>query len=309
MKSAVAIATLAACASGFAAGDGPIRTVPYDPTKVIHVPVARGVPTHVEFELGEQIVSDVAAGLASVCRSTSKSGMNAMVASDTQAPDAWDLCAPKNGRDMWVKPVGTGAFSNRVALRTNLRAYSFSFDVVDRPALAVQRLSIAGTAAPSSDDPAALLAQRTALAAAMEPKPEEIVEARLQALPTVRNSDYDVRTNEAGAEARPSAVFDDGRFTYFQFRGNRPLPAVFRKNADGSVQQVNPRVDARMGRLLVVDQVAPGWMLRLGGERNSPVAEVRNRAFDPEGLAAVDGSAAEGVRRVVRDPRSGGFKE
>ena len=302
-----ALALLAAAGACAAAQDGPIRTVTYDPAKVIHVPVARGVPTHVEFEPDEEIVSDVAAGLASVCRSVARGRDNAQDADPS--PDAWDLCAAKKGRDLLVKPVGAGRLSNLVALRTNRRAYSFSFDVVTNPAMAVQRLSIVAPGLPPQSPEAAALAQRAAMAAALEPKPAEIVTARLSALPVVRNSNYEVRTNRNGDEARPNAVFDTGSETCFQYRGNRPLPSIHRINADGSRLQLNWRLEPRMGRLLCVDQVAPGWELRLGADEHSPVAEIVNQAYDPEGVPPEDGSAVPGVVRVLRAPAAAITKE
>lgn len=305
-----AAALLLLAAGGVAAAPaGPIRTVTYDPMQVIHVPVARGVPTHIEFEEGEEVVSNVAAGLASTCRQAQPNASDAAAGVTADAnPDAWDLCAPKKGRDLWVKPVGTSRLPNPVALRTNRRAYSFSFDVVE-PARAVQRLTITSGPSPSMNPEAAALAQRTAAAAALEPKPAEILAARLGALPLVRNSAYERRTNKTGTEALPSAVFDDGRETCFQFRGNRPLPAIHRINADGTDQRVNFRVVAQMGRLLCVDQVAPGWRLRLGSGENAPVAELVNQAYDPEGIPPEDGTAVPGVVRVLRAPAATAAKE
>ena len=48
----------------------------------------------------------------------------------------------------------------------------------------------------------------------------------------------------------PTLVFDDGRFTYFRFPGNRPVPAVFAVLADDSETVVNTRMQ---DDLLVVD--------------------------------------------------------
>jgi type IV secretion system protein VirB9 len=295
-----ALALLSAAASTVvAAGEAQIRSVTYDPTKVINVPVARGVPTHVEFESGEEIVSDVAAGLTSVCRSSTRGSQGSAEMSDA-AGDAWDLCAPKKGRDLWIKPIGSSKLPNPVSLRTNRRAYSFNFFVVTSPTLAVQRLSIAAPPSPPPDTQSSEFALRTAAAA--QPRPEEVVDARLGALPAVRNSSYDRRTNETGQEACPSAVWDDGIATFMQYRGQRPIPSIHRVNADGSKQQITPRMDRRLGRLLVADQVAPGWELRLGAEANSPVCVLVNQAFDPEGVAIDTGTTSPGVRRVLLAP-------
>jgi type IV secretion system protein VirB9 len=61
----------------------------------------------------------------------------------------------------------------------------------------------------------------------------------------------------------PSQVFDDGRFTYFQWPTNTPIPALFLVGPDGSESIVNYSV--RDG-YQVVEQLAPRFKLRNGAE-------------------------------------------
>jgi type IV secretion system protein VirB9 len=303
MRLAAATTLMLALQAAFAAGEGPIRVIAYDPGKVIHVPVARGVPTHVQFEEGETIDSAPAAGLASVCRTSRDSSAQAEV-----APDAWDLCAARGGRNLFIKPVGTSRLPNPVAVVTNRRSYSFSFNVVGNPVQAVQRLSIQPPKPPEPDPVTVAAQQKLAMALAAAPKEEDVIQARMALPPLVRNAQYTVALGRDSEDVRPVAVFDDGQATYFHFPHNRPKPAVFKVNADGSEEQVNPRFDLAT-EMLAVDQVARGWRLRLGANEGSPVASVRNEAYDPQGVAPVAGSAVEGVRRVVRNPRTGNFEE
>lgn len=305
MRLAAVTTLLLALQAAVAASEGPIRVVTYDPTKVINVPVARGVPTHVQFEEGEKITSAPAAGLASACRTSAKDTNPQQV---EIAPDAWDLCAPKDGRNLFIKPVGTNRLPNPVAVVTDRRSYSFSFNVVGNPALAVQRLTIQSPKPPEPDPATLAMQQKVAIAIALAPKEEDVIQARMALPPLVRNAAYSIALGRDSEDVRPVAVFDDGRATYFHLPGNRPKPAVFKVNPDGSEEQVNPRFDLAT-EYLAVDQVAHGWRLRLGAEKGSPVASVRNEAYDPQGVAPVAGSAVEGVRRVVRNPRTGNFEE
>lgn len=328
MRLAAATTLMLALQAAVAASEGPIRVITYDPTKVINVPVARGVPTHIEFEEGEKITSPPAAGLASVCRTSAKdSTSNGTAQTAEVSPDAWDLCAPKDGRNLFIKPTSSGCFTkslptedgkplrtvthcypNPVAVVTNRRSYSFSFNVVGNPALAVQRLTIQSPKPPEPDPATLAMQQKVAIAIALAPKEEDVIQARMALPPLVRNAAYSIALGRDSEDVRPVAVFDDGRATYFHLPGNRPKPAVFKVNPDGSEEQVNPRFDLAT-EYLAVDQVAHGWRLRLGAEKGSPVASVRNEAYDPQGVAPVAGSAVEGVRRVVRNPRTGNFEE
>jgi type IV secretion system protein VirB9 len=74
----------------------------------------------------------------------------------------------------------------------------------------------------------------------------------------------------------PTLVFDDGRFTYLRFPGNREVPAVFHVLGDGSETLVNARME---DDLLVVDRVSRKLMLRAG----SAVVGLWNDAFDLDG--------------------------
>ncbi|MDF1796457.1 MAG: TrbG/VirB9 family P-type conjugative transfer protein [Coxiellaceae bacterium] len=61
----------------------------------------------------------------------------------------------------------------------------------------------------------------------------------------------------------PLRVYDDGRFTYLQLSSHQNLPAIFVvNNRKGHEAVVNFR---RKGRMLIIQQVAPQFSLRLGG--------------------------------------------
>ena len=87
------------------------------------------------------------------------------------------------------------------------------------------------------------------------------------------NSSYSIAEGEGSDDIVPTLVFDDGRFTYLRFPGNREIPAVFHVLGDGSETLVNTRME---DDLLVVDRVSRRLMLRAG----SAVVGIWNDAFD-----------------------------
>ena len=110
------------------------------------------------------------------------------------------------------------------------------------------------------------------------------------------NTNYSIAEGAGSADIVPALVFDDGRFTYFRFPGNREVPAVFHVLGDGSETLVNARME---DDLLVVDRVSRRLMLRAG----SAVVGVWNEAFDLDGVPPGDGTTVPGVQRIVKaDP-------
>jgi type IV secretion system protein VirB9 len=107
------------------------------------------------------------------------------------------------------------------------------------------------------------------------------------------NTQYAVAEGEHSQDIVPTLVFDDGRFTYLKFPGNREVPAVFHVLGDGSETLVNARME---DDLLVVDRVSRRLMLRAG----SAVVGVWNEAFDLDGRPPTAGTTVPGVQRVLR---------
>jgi type IV secretion system protein VirB9 len=79
--------------------------------------------------------------------------------------------------------------------------------------------------------------------------------------PTEFNFNYKIRGSRS---VRPSRVFDDGQFTYFQFENPHDLPAIFWVGPDGKESLVNYRMD---GPYVVVERVGYEFLLRSGGNQ------------------------------------------
>ncbi len=130
------------------------------------------------------------------------------------------------------------------------------------------------------------------------PPPQQVVAERLLAKPQVMNTQYSIAEGSGSQDIVPTLVYDDGRFTYLRFPGNREVPAVFHVLGDGSETQVNARME---DDLLVVDRVSRRLMLRAG----SAVVGLWNEAFDLDGRPPGDGTTVPGVQRVLKSDVSG----
>ncbi len=91
-------------------------------------------------------------------------------------------------------------------------------------------------------------------------------------MPTKKPSDYNFNYTLTGSrEIAPLRVFDDGEFTYMQFKALTDLPAIFLVGKDKQESVVNYRVE---GPYVVIERIASQFSLRHG----SDVACVYNRS-------------------------------
>ncbi|KNZ30905.1 MAG: type IV secretory pathway, VirB9 protein [Methylibium sp. NZG] len=267
-----------------AQGDPRLREVVYDAKAVMTVPVKRGVVTLVVLD-PEESIAEVAAGLGGDC---------------AKAEAAWCIAAQPGGRHLFVKPKSTANAANTLAVVTDRRTHSFRFVVLadGDPRAPVYRLVVKAPR-PSVVARAAL---RDGLApqalpllppAPPPPSPQQVIAERLQAKAQVLNTSYSIAEGKGSEDIVPAMVFDDGRFTYFRFPGNREVPAVFHVLGDGSETLVNARME---DDLLVVDRVSRRLMLRAG----SAVVGVWNEAFDLDGVPPGGGTTVPGVQRALK---------
>lgn len=262
------------------ATDPRLREVTYDPRAVVTVPVKRGVVTLVQLDADEAI-TEVAAGLGGDC-------------AKPEAP--WCVSAQPGGRTLFVKAKSTANAPNNLAVVTDRRTHAFRFVVLadGDPQPPVYRLVVRVPAAEAPHPHLVGITVPLPLAAMPPPpSPQAIVAERLKAKPEVRNTQYSLAEGAGSTDIVPTLVFDDGRFTYLRFAGNREVPAVFQVLGDGSETVVNTRME---DDLLIVDRVSRRLTLRAG----SAVVGVWNDAFDPDGVPPQDGTTAPGVVRTVR---------
>jgi type IV secretion system protein VirB9 len=276
------------------AADPRLREVMYDPRAVVTVPVKRGVVTLVVLDADESI-TEVAAGLGGDC---------------AKPEAAWCVAAQPGGRTLFVKAKSSASAANNLAVVTDRRTHAFRFVVLadgDSKAPVYQlvvkapvrvgppvRLTLRD-AAPLAAVPAmpAIPAVPAVPALPPLPTPQQVVVERLQAKPLVMNTNYSLAEGTGSQDIVPTLVFDDGRFTYLRFPGNREVPAVFHVLGDGSETLVNTRME---DDLLVVDRVSRRLMLRAG----SAVVGLWNDAFDLDGKPPSEGTTVPGVQRALK---------
>lgn len=265
-------------------GDARLREIVYDPNTVVTVPVKRGVVTLVMLDADEAI-AEMGAGLGGDCAT---------------AEAAWCIAAQPGGRTVFIKPKSTAAAANTLAVVSNRRVHNFRLLVLgdEDPSPSVYRLVV--KAPPLAVRATLPQAQRSmpALKVPLEPLPmrpsaEQLVAERLRAKPAVLNTRYALAEGESSQDIVPTLVFDDGRFTYLRFPGNREVPAVFHVLGDGSEALVNARMEED---LLVIDRVSRRLMLRAG----AAVVGLWNEAFDLDGAPPEAATTVPGLRRVLR---------
>jgi type IV secretion system protein VirB9 len=269
------------------AADPRLREVVYDPRAVVTVPVKRGVVTLVVLDPDESI-TEVAAGLGGDC---------------TKADAAWCVAAQPGGRNLFVKAKSSASAANNLAVVTDRRTHTFRFVVLADadPKPPVYRLVVK---APPRPAPATRLAMRDDVPLVAlpvvppPPPPHQVVAERLQAKPQVMNTQYSIAEGAGSQDIVPTLVYDDGRFTYLRFPGNREVPAVFHVLGDGSETLVNARME---DDLLVIDRVNRKLMLRAG----QAVVGLWNEAFDLDGRPPGDGTTVPGVQRVLKADAGG----
>ena len=148
-------------------------------------------------------------------------------AETTPRPGAHD--GVPGGRAFAIKPAASGVATN-ITVYTNRRSYYFHVvEARETPHYVVQFRYPESRAQPA----------RTVAADAP-------------------NANYAVSASE---EFTPTAVWDDGTFTYFRFARNAPVPAIFRY-ANGGERAVNST--ALEDGVIRVSGVNRQWVLRLG---------------------------------------------
>ena len=283
----ITTALLALCsAAAHANGPDPrLREVVYDAHAVVTVPVKRGIVSLIALDPDETI-TDVAAGLGGDC---------------AKPDSAWCIAAQPGGRNLFVKAKSNADAANNLVVVTDRRTHTFQFIVLPDgdPRAPVYRLTVKAPAPPPPVQPRPRVAAptpeppRERIKQPSQASAADIVAGRLQAGPNVLNTDYSIAEGEHSQDIVPSLVFDDGRFTYFRFPGNREVPAVFHVLGDGGETLVNARME---DDLLVVDRVSRRLMLRAG----AAVVGVWNDAFDIDGVPPTGGTTVSGVQRTLR---------
>lgn len=157
--------------------------------------------------------------------------IKSIVAGDTAA---FQFDGVPGGRALVVKPIIAGASTN-MTVYTNRRAYYLFLQESGRNAHYVVRFGGGVSATASSTSP-----------------PSGTV------APTAPYTNYGGNVRN---DITPTQVWDDGTFTYFKFRRNAPIPAIFRtRNGPEYTTNSTTMQDGTVR----VSGVSPYWVLRSG---------------------------------------------
>jgi type IV secretion system protein VirB9 len=207
--------------------DPRMRTVVYDPSQVVLI---KG---HYGFEQMVQLADD--------------EKIESLAIGDSLA---WQVAPNKQGNLLFLKPVEPKAHTN-VAVVTNKRTYAFELVAVNLLAQVDDMNYVVKFRYPQ-DEEAKVQAQ---LASAVHDQQQEVVPDQ-KVDPSAWNLDY---TMQGKAEVAPLHVFDDGNFTYFQFKEHQDVPAIFLV-ADGKNESLlNYHVS---GKYVVVERTGKQFTLR-----------------------------------------------
>lgn len=157
---------------------------------------------------------------------------------------AW-LLNPSGNR-LFLKPIEQNALTNMTVI-TDKRSYLFELHAAETDSIRDESLTfVLRFIYPQNDQGAVDFTQ-------FEPLPD------IERQPEKFNFNYTLRGSDY---ISPVRIFDDGEFTYFEFRDtNTEVPAFFLVDPTGSEALINFRT---RGKYIIVEQVASRFTLRRG---------------------------------------------
>jgi type IV secretion system protein VirB9 len=188
--------------------DSRVQEVNYNEDNIVEINAYPGISTHIRFA-PEETILDIASGFS----------------------DGWEFAPRRN--NLYLKPKSikgkneailepiAGKWDTDLHVTTNLRVYTFQ--LVLHPEGEANKLSnnlkiayLIKFKYPAEE------AAKTKLAAQ-----QRAAERQLAQQPLPRNWNYSMQVRRGSEGVAPSMAYDDGRFTYLRFPGNREFPAVF----------------------------------------------------------------------------------
>ncbi len=265
--------------------DTHIQYVNYNPDDVVVVNSFPGIGTQIVFAPGE-VVQDMGSGFSQ--------GWQA----DTSGNSIYLKPQSVKLADNTIEEPTAGKWNTNLMVTTNRHVYSFLLVLHSAPAdgrlVYNSKVAFRITFRYPADE-----AAKARLAAAKEATKEKL---DADSKPVPANWNYTMQVGKKSESIAPTMAYDDGRFTYLRFPGNRDFPAAFVAADDGSESIVDSHIDPKRPDVLVIHRVAREIVLRLGNE----VVGVYNEAFDAYGKPATSGTTINGVKRVIRVPATTG---
>lgn len=256
--------------------DSRLETIAFDDAEVVPVYVQEGFAVQLSLSKNEHIEA-AGTGIDSHCE---------------DATALWCVVARTGDHDVYVN-MHAGAVTTNLFVKTDQRNYSFDLIPLANGLSAHRRR----TYRIQFRYPDEIAKRRdAALKVLDEKRDEKLLDDRLQSPPVVRNWNYTMQALPGGENIEPTQMYDDGLFTYLRFPNNREFPSIYMVSEDGSESVVQWHVDSDV---MVVHRVARRFVLRDG----AAVVGLWNEAYDPDGVAPVNGVTVPGVVRSVIPPQ------
>ncbi|AIC11737.1 TrbG/VirB9 family P-type conjugative transfer protein [Xylella fastidiosa] len=251
---------LLACVANLAyANDPRIRTEIYNKSSVYNVHTQIGRASLIQLEDGESLEISPSSLLG------------------IGDAEAWNLGV--RGNNIVLKPTQKMPQTNVIVV-TNKRTYSFELLATAKDSIPTYILRF-------------LYPDTEASKAAAEAKRVQIT-AAARAEKTVINTDYFWRgDNEL---LKPTAAYDDGRFTRLVYDHSGELPVFFKVLPDGTEALLNSNIDPEHKQTVVLHEVIRTVRARLGNQ----VIEIINRAYKLPKFNET-GTSVPGAMRTDRD--------
>lgn len=248
--------------------DSRIQTATYNPHQVYRIKAAIGRAVLVQLEEDETLDDD--------------NGLLGMGDSE-----AWKLSVKKN--NILFKPLVAEPETNLI-VNTNKRTYVFQLSVepyANQANTYVLRFNYPDTAA-----------KKRKAAEAQRKQVEYMLDGNYVNVER-KNTNYWGYGDKA---IKPTAMYDDGQFTYLEFNNNDELPTVFKVTADGSESLVNIHM---RGHTVVVHELAKEFILRSGNQ----VLGIENRGFQGSGFFNRLGTDSPNAARILKAQDGGNNAE
>lgn len=236
--------------------DSRMQVFNYTTEDVFLVKTKMGHSSLIQFENGEIIHDDGGLGIG----------------------EARDWSIAVKGNNVFFKPLQAYIPPTNMIVVTNKRTYAFGLETTNSNDMTyVARFNYPDDKVESS-------------AKSVKPMPKEF--KRVKQGDTSYLIDAKINTayvKRGSAELMPTAMWDDGLFTYLQYNNAKELPSVYKVMPDGSESLVNTHIN---NDTVVIHEVNRLYRLRLG----QSVAELRNRNLKDSGFNQTGTSTPDTVR-------------
>jgi P-type conjugative transfer protein VirB9 len=265
--------------------DNRIQKVAFNQDDVVEITAAVGTATHIVLSEGESVL-DVASGFSagwevSYARNNVYLKPKTVI---TGGSGGGARGGSGGGSGAIAMPPEPGIWDTNLAVTTNKYAYSFWLVLLSPDSKRKPAFRVVFT-----------YPEEEKIKARRQDERQKVKE-KLDQEVIPRNWNYTLQAGENSADIVPTQAWDDGRFTYLQFPGNREFPAVFYVAQDKGESLVDVHVDPKHPDILIIHRVARELVLRLSNQ----VVSIYNEDFDTYGNPPEEGTTKEGVRRRLR---------